>query len=348
MRTTLASCMVILPLLFAACASDDTGTEMPPKPGPEAGNAAAPAPTPAPELAGVTKRRFQFTYTTTIPEPEQSGPLRVWVPLPMEDGGIQKVENLVVTPASARITTDPTHGNRMAYVEVADPSGPTVISWTARITRWQDEGQGYGPNIANYLQPNRMIPIDGEAQRLAKETGGANASLPLTERARAIYDDVLNAMDYDKVTPGWGLGDFDRSVAVCKGNCTDFHARFIGVGRASRIPVRFTMGIPMKATREGTYNSYHCWAHYRDGNFWKPVDISEADKAIAKGTGTADDFFGSLDPHRLSLSVGRDITLEPAQAGEPLQYFVFPYAEAGGEAMPLGKKDWVFTWKELP
>ena len=41
------------------------------------------------------------------------------------------------------------------------------------------------------------------------------------ERARAIYDHVVDHMDYNKTTPGWGNGDTLRACDVGKGNCTD-------------------------------------------------------------------------------------------------------------------------------
>jgi hypothetical protein len=48
------------------------------------------------------------------------------------------------------------------------------------------------------------------------------------------------------------------------------------------------------------------------------------------------------------MSFGRDLFLEPRQSGAPLNYFVFPYAEANGQAIALNKDMWTFTWKDLP
>jgi len=38
----------------------------------------------------------------------------------------------------------------------------------------------------------------------------------------------------------------------------------------------------------------------------------------------------------VKFSVGRDIRLDPPQQGEPLNYFVYPYAEVDGK--PLASK----------
>ena len=76
------------------------------------------------------------------------------------------------------------------------------------------------------------------------------------------------------------------------------------------------------------------------------MDISEADKVAVSDPAKAEWFFGHLDPHRVSISYGRDIILSPAQKGPALNYFIFPYAEADGVEVPLSKdKNWDFHYK---
>jgi hypothetical protein len=38
-------------------------------------------------------------------------------------------------------------------------------------------------------------------------------------------------------------------------------------------------------------------------------------------------FFGAHDDNRFFFASGRDIRLSPLQKGEPLNYFIYPYAE---------------------
>lgn len=57
-----------------------------------------------------------------------------------------------------------------------------------------------------------------------------------------------------------------------------------------------------------------------------PIDASEA----AKDAQRRNYFFGALDENRGELSQGRDQIQTPRQAGEPLNFFVQPYAEQGG------------------
>jgi len=291
-------------------------------------------------------RRYTFTYEVTVPE-TAGEVMQVWLPLPLEDPGVQEVLRVDVqsTKGEVRRTREAKYGNPMAHVRVEDPSTPTTIRWTAEIRRWDDVGQGSGPVSGWFLRANELIPVDGTAAVLARRLRVDDSTIPVSARARTVYDDVLASMVYDKKHAGWGRGSFEHATTVCMGNCTDFHARFIGVSRAAEIPSRFTMGIPLKPG-PGTYNSYHCWAHWYDGKHWRPVDISEADKIVADDPAGAALFFGNLGRDRLALSIGRDLTLSPPQAGAPLSYFVFPHAEVDGKPVALGKKDWVFGWAD--
>jgi len=46
-----------------------------------------------------------------------------------------------------------------------------------------------------------------------------------------------------------------------------------------------------------------------------------------------DAYFGTIPNDRIEFTAGRDIVLSPPQHGEPLNYFVYPYAEAQGKAL---------------
>ena len=60
-----------------------------------------------------------------------------------------------------------------------------------------------------------------------------------------------------------------------------------------------------------------------------PVDASEGNKNPA----LRDYFFGAHDQNRVLFTVGRNLVL-PGMQGEPLNYFVYPYAEVDGIAYP--------------
>ena len=79
----------------------------------------------------------------------------------------------------------------------------------------------------------------------------------------------------------------------------------------------------------GPVGGYHCWAEAWDpARGWIPFDASEAWKAKR-----FDDYFGTLPSDRIAFTIGRDLVLEPPQRSEPLNFFVYPYAEVDGEAV---------------
>ncbi len=165
----------------------------------------------------------------------------------------------------------------------------------------------------------------------------AGKTTPLA-RARAVYDYVLSTMRYEKPAgagQGWGQGDIEWACDKKYGNCTDFHALFIGLLRASGIPARFSIGYAIPTAASGDVPGYHCWADfYLDGVGWVPVDASEGWKHKER----ADWFFGHHDADRVQLSTGRDVPL-PGARGAALNYFVYPYAEAtDGTAVEVTRK----------
>jgi transglutaminase-like putative cysteine protease len=293
------------------------------------------------------KRTFKFTYAVKIPAPaEGSRVLEAWVPVAPSDD-LQQVSDLKVECSVPHtLETEAEYGNQMVHVKVANPTAEVTLSWSATIARTADVGQGKGPMHPRFLQPDNLVPLTGKATELATELG-VKGDGPARARARKIYENVLHTMAYDKVAEGWGKGDFDRACIVGKGNCTDFHAKFIGVARAAGMPVRFTMGVPLSTEAKGTASGYHCWAHFHDGTSWIPVDISEAQKVLATEPAKAEWFFGNLDPDRLSLTVGRDLTLAPKQQGPALLFFAYPYVEVDGKKTDVPKENRSFTFENV-
>jgi hypothetical protein len=79
---------------------------------------------------------------------------------------------------------------------------------------------------------------------------------------------------------------------------------------------------------------------YAKGIGWIPIDASEA----AKNPSMREYFFGTHDENRVEFTRGRDLKLTPVQASDPLNYFVYPYAE--GDGKPVDELDRTFSWKD--
>jgi transglutaminase-like putative cysteine protease len=302
-------------------------------------------------------RRFAFEYKATVKDiPAGAKRVELWLPVP-HDTQFQRITALKIdSPHEYRIRTAE-YGNRVLHVRLDNPretSFTVAVRFDAERREHVQERlrdasaaplkEERDPYMARWLQPDRLVPIDGKIRQWAVEVVEAADAKTDLEKARAIYNHVISTVRYDKTGQGWGRGDIFYACDARRGNCTDFHAIFIGYARAVGIPARFTIGFPLPADRgAGQVAGYHCWAEfYLKGVGWVPVDASEAAKNPAK----REYFFGAHDEDRVEFSVGRDLALAPRQAGEPLNYFVYPYAESDGK--PLASIERSFFYRDLP
>jgi transglutaminase-like putative cysteine protease len=291
--------------------------------------------------AASPSRSFEFTYLVHIPSiPAGSGTLRVWIPLP-QTAPHQRISNLRITsPLPYRISRDARYGDKFAYLEIRSGSaGRTPMDIRITFDAQREEyrtvlpagdppaANSFPPQIARYLLPDQLVPTNGMIGELSHEET-AGISDPLA-RARKIYEYVIAHMHYDHNGTGWGHGDAIFACTAHHGNCTDFHSLFIGMARAAGIPARFDIGFAIPPDKhEGKLSSYHCWAEfYIAGTGWIPIDAAEAWQNPARH----DYYFGALDPDRVRFTTGRDVTLSPPQAGGPVNYIVYPYAELNGK-----------------
>jgi hypothetical protein len=93
---------------------------------------------------------------------------------------------------------------------------------------------------------------------------------------------------------------------------------------------------------EGEISGFHCWSEFFvNGIGWIPIDASEASQHPEK----KDYFFGAVDPNRVLFTYGRDIRLASDRKGEPLNYFIYPYAEGSGQ--PVKNLERHFSFRDL-
>ena len=238
----------------------------------------------APQPAKV--REVDFTYHTELTGIDpKAHRVEAWIPLPREDR-FQQVSGLSInSPAQVEVVNQPTGGNRVAHLSATvPPSGSIPFTIRFKVRRVEESAdlekaqatipEPTGAAFADYLGPNRLVPIDGQIKLVSAKVGDSDRSS--YEQARAIYDYVIANMTYDKSGNGWGRGDAIYACNVKKGNCTDFHSLFIAIARSRGIPARFTVGFPLGKPTVGKIPGYHCWAEFYAGGQWIPVDASEA------------------------------------------------------------------------
>lgn len=283
------------------------------------------------ELLGVLsgKDAFEFRYQATLPE--LTADARCWIPLAGSDAFQQVTVKSVRAPRPPRTLTDRAHGNQVLFLELtpADSGAPVEIVY--EVVRLEKSAYADDPQVAaRYLQPETMVPADASLKALAEAAvAGREGDLA---RARALYDQVMDEMRYMKFGEGWGRGDAVRACSSRYGNCTDYHAYFIGLARSIGIPARFAIGASIPSERDnGGTDGYHCWAEfYAEGKWW-PVDISEADKYSALSSY----FFGHHPANRFEFTRGRDLVLDPGPASGPINFLAYPVLEVGGVAQPV-------------
>ncbi|MEX2176941.1 MAG: transglutaminase domain-containing protein [Pirellulaceae bacterium] len=295
------------------------------------------------EGAAPKQRAFHLDYGATLISLPAGSQVRVWLPVPQtnEDQTVKALGQDL--PAKGSEGEEPKYGNRiLSFATAAPASGEIAFTTAYEVTRKEVRGLpgemiGMGRKLTDeqkqlFLAAEKMVPTGGKSLDLIRDV-----KLP-TEKllaARILYDRVDDHMKYDKSQPGWGRGDVEWACDSRFGNCTDFHSLFISLARAQGLPSRFEIGLSIPTERgKGPVTGYHCWAFfYLDGHGWVPVDISEADKDPS----LRDYYFGRLTENRVTFSVGRDLTLVPKQAGEPLNFFVHPYVEVDGKQWPNEK-----------
>ena len=304
--------------------------------------AAAPATT----AVAPRSRTFQLTCRATVPVPAVGTKvLELWMPVPHSDKS-QDVRDLQIEAGVPYTIATDQYGNQMLHLRTAAvPTAPLLVTLTARVTRREHlnlratddhapaETEARDPNLSRWLAPDRLVPLDFKIKAQAEEVVAKAGAKTDLQKARAIYEHVVSTVTYDKTGQGWGHGDIYYACDARRGNCTDFHAIVIGYCRALGIPARFSIGLPLPAERgKGEIKGYHCWAEFftRETG-WVPVDASEA----AKNPDKRAYFFGAHDENRVEFTRGRDLTLKPKQAGPPLNYFVYPYAEADGQPLEV-------------
>ncbi len=278
-------------------------------------------------------KTFDATYTATVKAiPAGTKNLKVWIPLPMTCGP-QVVSDIVIdSPYHWTRYTDPEFGDQYAYAVIPNPPAGDFkvdVHFNARrseaLMTAPTETSASPAELQRALRADRLVTLSPRVRKLAAElTAGKTSTI---EKAQAIYDYVSSSIKYDKTIPGWGHGDTERVCDVRAGNCTDFHSLFLSLARASGIPARFVIGFPLTA-KDGEVAGYHCWAEfYVKGRGWIPIDASEASQSSDPMRRAY--LFGNLDPDRIQFTMGRDLVLQPKTA-EPLNYFIYPHAEANG------------------
>lgn len=304
-------------------------------------------------IPGLTRdadsRVFQFTYEVEGQDFPPGEAVDMYIPMPAQYEGQKILVQALQSSVPGVSGVERANGNRFYHLHrPANSTEPltATLSWTVERDPVRASKETLSAEQrAQYLAPNALVPvghdilkpIQGEIYSQRKDDSPAAT-------ARAIYDWVVDNVEYKKVGTGWGNGDTFWACNERYGNCTDFHSLFIALARSEGIPARFEMGFPVPQDRpEGEIGGYHCWVQfYLPERGWVPIDASEA----SKHPELREALYGGYPADRIHFSTGRDLVLSPASVDAPLNYFIYPYVEVGGNAWQ-GKVATRFSYKDV-
>jgi transglutaminase-like putative cysteine protease len=278
----------------------------------------------------------------------------LWVPYPVSDQE-QNITDVKISGdfSASAVYTDTAYSTPMLYARWGKGSQSRKLSFSFKADRkevvrrdFPTKEAAWDPaDYARYLAPTKFAPIDGEVWLQAMKI--IDGKRTVLEKAKAIYDWTCENTFRDPNTRGCGTGDVCALLKNPGGKCADIHSVFVALARAAGVPAREVFGIRMgKKDREDISTWQHCWAEfYLPGYGWVPVDAADVRKAMLTENLKLSDartaelrayFWGGIDPYRVKLSVGRDLTLNPPQAGGPVNYLMYPFAQVGGKTV-----DWL-------
>ena len=299
-----------------------------------------------------------FEVTTRV-EPTVNGATQVWVPLPSveEAAWIRPMGNVWQgNAASVQEWRDPVYGARMlaARWDASEPAPVLeVVSRFATRDRAIDlsrPGKVAPLDRATrtlYIKATDMLPTDGIVRKTAAEiTRGAKTDL---DKARAIYEWIVDNTQRNPKTRGCGLGDirFMLETGDLTGKCADLNALYVGLARAAGLPARDVYGVRVADSRFG-YKSLgksgdiskaqHCRAEvWLTGFGWVPVDPADVRKVVLEekpGLTLQDDvvvaarktLFGAWEMNWLAYNFAHDLKL-PGSSGAPIPFLMYPQGE---------------------
>ena len=299
-----------------------------------------------------------FEITTRIQVLEPSGRTRVWLPAPLADAAYQRTlgDTYRADRGFVEMVERPSESLDMLVAEWPD-GVPPILEVTSRVAtrdRRVDLTQPSVPppdmsTLAPFLRATRLIPTDGIVKKTADQIArGAGTDL---ERARALYEWIVDNTFRDPKTVGCGRGDirFMLESGNLGGKCADLNALFVGLARASGIPARDVYGLRVGATRfdarslglgsDDATRAQHCRAEvYLVGFGWVPVDPADVRNLVLeeppgnlpltndKVAAVRSRLFGSWEMNWIAYNYAHDVVLPGARRGS-LGYFMYPQAE---------------------
>ena len=303
-----------------------------------------------------------FEVTTRVEVLKPSGSTRIWLPTALTgETPYQKTlrDEYKLDGGTAKLIKRKTDFLGILAAEFPPGVAP-ILTLTSRVNTRDitaDLAVKSGSNASRdelqfCLRPTKLIPTDGIVRETALEiTRGATRDV---DKARAIYDWIVENTARNPKTRGCGLGDirFMLESGDLTGKCADLNALFVGLSRAAGVPARDVYGVRTAPSRRGykslgassetVSTAQHCRAEvHLDGHGWVPVDPADVRKVMLEeppGNRPIDDemvrqaraaLFGAWEMNYMAFNTAHDVEL-PGSKGPAVGYLMYPQAETDG------------------
>src|ERR1017187_1617375 len=189
-----------------------------------------------------------FEVTTRVEVLKPTGTTRVWVPAALTASTPYQrtvANTFQCDGGAAKIVESSADG--LAIVAAEFPTGARpVLTVVSRVATMEAHGGGQkasAEELRYFLRATKYLPTDG----IVKETAAAITEGAETDsdKARAIYEWIVENTHRDPQTRGCGLGDirFMLESEDLGGKCADLNGLFVGLARAAGGPARAVYGI---------------------------------------------------------------------------------------------------------
>jgi len=310
------------------------------------------------------EKQGKMTFDVTIRTNDSAETVRLWLPYPVSND-YQKIENVTINGNYnySGIHKEASSGNMILYAEWYKPQEFPNLNFSYDIWRSEmilknfPEKEGSIPvDVEKFLLPTNLGPTDGTVKEHADDI--TKGKTTILGKAIAIYDYLIEHGERDPELSFCGDGDVCELLQSLRGKCVDFSSVFVALARSSGVPAREILGTRIYKDGDIT-GAYHCRAEFYLPNYgWVPVDPSDVAKLILNENLKIDDpkvdtardyFFGAQTETYIDLSTGRDIVLNPEQEADPINYFMYPYAEVDGQPLDFISQEYLkymVTFKE--
>jgi len=301
-----------------------------------------------------------YEVITRVEVLKLSGTTRIWLPAALiHQTPFQKTlaNTFIADGGNAKLVES--QADSLGIVAAEFPAGvKPVLTLTSRISTKNCtvdlSAPGKAPKedraeLEHFLRPTKLMPTDGVVKATAIEiTRGAKTDV---ERARAIYEWIVDNTFRNPKTRGCGVGDirFMLESQDLSGKCADLNALYVGLARSVGLPARDVYGIrvaksdlgykSLGASSEKVTKAQHCRAEvYLTGYGWVPVDPADVRKVVLEeppGNLPLDNemvmkararLFGSWEMNWMAYNFAHDVAL-PGSSGAPVGFLMYPQAE---------------------